>query len=322
MSTRVEIAPKTIVFTVSFLLLLWLLFQIRGILILVFISFILMTAVNPLVNFARRRRIPILPMIMVVYVGVIALLSMVVASLVPAVLDQSRSLFYNLPGYISALEDSFNIQLDPNLGNNYVANIPSNLLRFAVGAFSNVINILAVFFLTYYLIVERPSLHLYMLKLFPKGDAEKKAESLIVAIERRVGGWVRGELFLMAIIGIMTYIGLTLLGIPYALPLSVLAGVLELVPNLGPIFSAIPAVLIGLTISPIVALGAVIQSVLIQQLENNLIVPRVMQSATGTKPLITILVLLTGYTLGGIMGAILAMPLYLTGLTVYSHLND
>lgn len=298
----------------------WLLYSIRSIMVLVFISFIVMTAVNPIVLLSKKTKIPLLPLLFLVYIGVIALLSIVIASLVPAVVDQSKSLATNIPGYISSLENSLNVKLDPSFGTSYLAGIPSNLLRFAAGAFSNILNILMIFFITYYLIIERPHLHRYMTKLFSDGNAEKKAEAMVLAVEKQVGGWVRGELFLMLIIGLMTYFGLLLLGIPYALPLAVLAGTLELVPNLGPIFAAIPAILIGLTISPVVGLGATILSVLIQQLENNLIVPRIMQSATGTKPLVTILVLLTGYTLGGALGAVLSMPLFLTIQTMYTHI--
>lgn len=320
--SKVEISQKTIVFTVFFLLFLWVLFQIRSILVLVFISFILMTAVNPFVRWANKNKIPILPVIMLIYLAVIALFTLVIASLIPAFVDQSKALIQNIPAYISVIENSYNITVDPGIGNGYLASIPTNILKFAVGAFSNIINIMAVFFVTYYLILERPNLHKYLLKLFDNKDAETKAEALILAIEQKVGGWVRGELILMAIIGFATYFGLLLLGIPYALPLAVLAGLLELVPNLGPVIAAIPAILLGLTISPLVALGATVFSILIQQLENNLIVPRVMQAATGTKPLVTMITLLIGYQLGGIAGAILAMPIFLTTVITYTHLSQ
>lgn len=321
--TKVEISNKTIIFTTLFLLGLWFLYQVRGIMILIFIAFILMTAFNPIVVLARRRKIPILPLLLLIYIGILMLLSMVVASLVPAVIDQSRALTQSMPQYLHTLEETLNIRFDAGVGTSYLSSVPSNVLRFAAGAFSNVLNILAVFFITYYLTMDRPNLHKYLLKLFPKADAEKRAEDMIVAVEKQVGGWVRGQLTLMLVIGIMTYVGLLLLGLPYALPLAVLAGILELVPNIGPIFAAIPAILIGLSMEPRpwMGLGATVLSILIQQLENNLIVPRIMQSATGTKPLITILVLLTGYTLGGAIGAILAMPLYLVAQTVYDHIT-
>lgn len=319
---KVEISHKTVLFTVFLLLGLWVMYQIRSILVLIFISFILMTAINPIARWSQKKKLPVLPVIMVVYLGVIALISLVVASLIPAFVDQSKSLIQNLPTYILMIENTYNVTIDPGIGNGYLASIPSNILKFAVGFFSNIINIMAIFFITYYLILERPLLHRYLLKLFDDKNAEAKAESLVLAIENKVGGWVRGELILMAVIGFMTYFGLLMLGVPYALPLAVLAGILELVPNLGPVIAAIPAILLGLTISPLVAIGATILSILIQQLENNLIVPKIMQSATGTKPLVTIVTLLVGYQLGGIAGAVLAMPIYLTALTTYKHLTD
>ncbi|KKU46774.1 MAG: hypothetical protein UX62_C0008G0004 [Microgenomates group bacterium GW2011_GWA2_46_7] len=318
---KIEITPRTIIFTVLFLLSLWFLYQIRGIVILLFIAFILMTAVNPLVRLATKIKLPIIVVMLVVYVGLITLLTTVIASLVPAVVQQTRGLAQMLPNYLHNLENIFNTEFDPGIANGYLTSIPSNILKLATGVFGNILNILAVFFMAYYLVVERPHLHKYLLRFFPQARAEERAESLVLAVENQVGGWVRGELILMAIIGVMTYIGLILLGIPYALPIAVLSGLLEAVPNIGPTIAAIPAILMGLTVSPVVGLGALAMSILIQQLENNLIVPKVMQSATGTKPLVTIIVLLVGFTLGGIAGAVLAMPIFLTVQTVIKAFN-
>lgn len=317
--THLDISFNTIIKTFGLLFSIWALFQLRNIIVIVFISFILMTAIYPVVNYSRKHKLPILPIILIIYLAVIVLLSLVVASLIPAVLEQSKALIQNMPKYLSIVENSLNLKFDSNLGNNYLSDISSNLLRLVAGAFSNILNIMAIFFITYYLSLERPHLHKYLNRIIFAGGAEKRAENMFIAIEKKVGGWVRGELILMGIIGLMTYGGLTLLNIPYALPLAMLAGILEVVPNLGPTIAAIPATLLGFTISPLLGLGAVVMSILIQQLENNLIVPRVMLSATGTKPLITILVLLSGYTLGGVAGAILGMPLYLTVSTIYKH---
>ncbi|MEI8232630.1 MAG: AI-2E family transporter [bacterium] len=313
---KVEISQKTIIFTVALLLSLWVLYQVRSIVVLLFIAFILMTAVNPLVKLAAKIKIPTIVVMLVVYFGLIALISTVIASLVPAVVEQTKGLTLALPTYMHNLENIFNAQFDPNVIGGYLNSVPSNLLKIAAGAFSNIMNILALFFMSYYLVLERPKLHRYLLKLFDDEGAETKAEALVYAVEKQVGGWVRGELLLMLIIGVMTYIGLALLGVPYALPLAVIAGLLEAVPNLGPTIAAIPAIIIGLTVSPIIALGTLILSIVIQQLENNIVVPKVMQSATGTEPLVTILVLLVGFTLGGIAGAVLSMPIYLTVQTV------
>jgi predicted PurR-regulated permease PerM len=318
---KIDISQKTIIFAVALILGLWFLYQVRSILVLFFIAFILMTAVNPLIKVAKKVKIPTIAVMLFIYFCLITLVTIVIASLVPALVQQTRDITLLLPAYLHNLEVVFNTQFDPNMIGSYVSEVPSNLLKFAASAFSNVMDIMALFFISYYLVLERPLLHRYFIRFFENHDAEEKAEELVLAVERQVGGWVRGELLLMAIIGATTYLGLILLGVPFALPLAVMAGILELVPNLGPTIAAIPAILIGLTVSPIIGLGTLILSIVIQQLENNLIVPKVMQSATGTNPLITMLVLLIGFTLGGIMGAILSMPLYLTGITVYKAFN-
>lgn len=318
---KIEISQKTIIFTLGLLLSLWFLYQVRSILVLLFIAFILMTAINPLIKLASKIKLPTIAVMLVVYFGLIALISTVVVSLVPAVVQQTKGLTLVLPDFLHNLEDTFNAQLDPNVLGNYLNTIPSNLLKVAGGIFSNVMNILALFFMSYYLVIERPNLHKYLLRFFDDKDSESRAEKLVIDVEKQVGGWVRGELVLMLIIGVMTYFGLLLLGVPYALPLAVLAGLLELVPNLGPTMAAVPAIVIALTVSPVIALGTLILSIVIQQLENNLIVPKIMESATGTQPLATITVLLVGFTLGGIAGAILAMPIYLTIQTVYKAFN-
>lgn len=313
METRkIEISQKTILFAFGIIFAVWVLYQVRSILVLIFISFILMTAVAPIIRLTHKVKIPTILVMLVIYIGILSLIGTVVASLIPAVIQQSKGLIIVFPTYLHNLEIIFNTNFDPNVISNYLNSVPSNLLKLAVNVFSNVVGILAVFFMAYYLTIDRPNLHKYLAKLFPDGNKETKAEALILNIEKGVGGWVRGELLLMFIIGVMTYFGLVILGVPYALPLAVIAGLLEAVPNIGPIIAAIPALLIGLTISPVTALGTVILATIIQQLENNIIVPKIMQSATGTKPLVTVIVLLVGFTIGGIAGAVLAMPIYLT----------
>ncbi|MFZ2199347.1 MAG: AI-2E family transporter [Microgenomates group bacterium] len=316
-TNKIEISQKTILFTIGAILSLWFLYQVRSIVVLLFIAFILMTAVNPLIKLAKKIKIPTIVVMLIVYFGLIALISTVVASLVPALVQQTKDLTLVLPTYMHNIEVVLNAQFDPNVIGGYLNSIPSNLLKIAGGVFSNIMGVLALFFMSYYMVLERPHLHTYLIRFFDNKNAEAQAEELVLSIERQVGGWVRGELFLMLIIGVMTYIGLFLLGVPYSLPLAVLAGLLEAVPNLGPTIAAIPAIIIGLTVSPMIALGTLILSIVIQQLENNLIVPKVMQSATGTKPLATIIVLLVGFTLGGIAGAILSMPIFLTLQTIY-----
>ena len=112
----------------------------------------------------------------------------------------------------------------------------------------------------------------------------------------------------MFVVGTMTYIGLNIIGMKYALALAVLAGLLEVIPSLGPIASSIPAILIGLSYSPIMGLYSTILYLIVQQLENNLVVPIVMKKATGLHPIITLIAMVVGGKLAGIMGVLLAVP--------------
>jgi predicted PurR-regulated permease PerM len=115
----------------------------------------------------------------------------------------------------------------------------------------------------------------------------------------------------MLIIGVMSYIGLRLLGIEFALPLAILAGILEIVPNIGPVLSAIPAILAGLVISPLMGLAVAALYFLVQQLENTLIVPQIMAREIGVRPLVVIISLAIGVELGGFIGVVLAIPFML-----------
>ena len=135
-------------------------------------------------------------------------------------------------------------------------------------------------------------------------------------IEERLGAWVRGQLLLALIIGLASYLGLFILGISYVLPLALIAGILEMVPIIGPIISAIPAIIVALTVSPGLALAVAALYIIIQQLENNLIVPTVMHKVLGMPPLAILLALMVGGRLGGVVGIILAVPVLLVIQTV------
>jgi len=158
--------------------------------------------------------------------------------------------------------------------------------------------------------MERKNLGKYLFILFT-GDGHDRAADFMKRIEERLGSWVRAEFLLMTIIGVMSYVGLRILGIDFSLPLAVIAGLLEVVPNIGPTVAAVPAVIFGLTISPLYGLAVAALYFLIQQIENTLIVPKVMSKELGINPLVVIICLAVGFKLGGISGVLLAVPIFL-----------
>ena len=140
---------------------------------------------------------------------------------------------------------------------------------------------------------------------------KEKSKSLVNTlnlIETKLGGWARGQLLLMLAIGVVTYIGLLVLGIPYALPLALLAGIFEMIPFIGPIIAAIPAIILGFSASPFLGFATLTFAILIQQLENYVFVPKIMEKSTGVSPIIILIGLAVGYRLAGITGTIISVP--------------
>jgi len=278
-----------------------------------------MFALNPLVVSLERKRIPRSIAILILFIIMLLAISGIIAAIVPPLVDQSKSLIDQLPIII---ERFGGLQIDQRVVIDQLGSIPKNIARIIIGTFSNLIAVFTLLVVTYYLLSERANLHRYLVFLFGSDKTEEKAEEFVNRLEHEIGGWVRGQFALMVIIGLMSYVGLRILGVSYALPLSILAGILEIIPNIGPTVSTIPAVLVALTTSPITALATVALFFLIQQFENNLIVPKVMQKTTGVKPLVTIIALMIGAKLAGILGAILAIPGYLILRTIVQEIYD
>ena len=116
----------------------------------------------------------------------------------------------------------------------------------------------------------------------------------------------------MVIVGIATYVGLTVIGVPFAVPLALLAGILEIIPNIGPTLAVIPSVIVGFSVTPLTGMAAAALGILIQQTENYALVPKVMQKSAGMSPIITLLSLVIGLKVAGVMGALLSVPIVIT----------
>jgi predicted PurR-regulated permease PerM len=143
-------------------------------------------------------------------------------------------------------------------------------------------------------------------------DKRDDIERTMEEINHNLSQWILGQIMISITIGVGAFIAYSLIKLPFALPLAVLAGLLEFVPNLGPTLAAIPAILVALTVSPATVLFTVIAGMLIQTLENNLVVPMIMKRAVQLHPLIVIVGIVTGHALAGLIGAILAVPIITT----------
>lgn len=321
MPKKIEISHRTIIFVAVFVIFLWLLFQIKDILLALFVSLIIMSAFNPSIKRLEKFKFPRWLAILVIYLVGLAILGFGIGGVVPPLIDQTSTLIERIPEFFRQFKIlGIDEKVIASQFSSFTA-IPANIIKFIFQIFSNLIAIFALLVITFYLLMERKNLDQYLAVLFGE-DKSKDIERIINKIEGRLGGWVRGQVMLMFLVGILNYLGFLVIGIDYALPLAILAFLFEIVPNIGPFIAAFPAVLIGLTVSPFHALAVAGWCFLVQQLENTLLVPRIMKKVAGVNPLVSILALAVGFKIAGIGGAILAIPTFIAVSVVAGEISS
>ena len=307
-----------------FLALVWILFQIKEILIVLFASYIIMVSIKPVVVWMEERKVPKILAIVASYLSILLLFVLLIFPLVPFFVEQVNKLFINFPVFLNNAADGLGFQIDrDSITQAFPAEgIGQNVFAFAGGVFGAVFSIIAAFVISIYLFVDYNSIREGFLDFFPKAKRNKIGD-VIDQTEDKLGAWLRGQIVLSLFIGIVTWIILTFLQLgQYALPLAVLAGLLEIVPTVGPILAAIPAIIIGLSISPTLALVLVLVYVGIQILENNILVPRIMQKAVGLNPIVVILGITLGGKFFGIPGALLSVPFISFLVVIYKNIRE
>jgi predicted PurR-regulated permease PerM len=298
------------------------LFRISQIIISLFFSLIIMSAIKPIVFWMEKKlRFPRAVSILLVYTCLILLIALAIMVIVPPLVEE-------LPTFIQTLSlpplPSDLLELKATLSDLsiYLPQIGSSFQTLATlvsSAFNGLLAFVTILVMASYLLIDRERLHLKISWFTKDAHYLHLAKKLIDQVEMQLGGWVRGQLSLMLIIGLITYIGLTLLGIPYALPLALAAGLLEVLPNIGPLIAAVPAIATAFLVGgPALAVFTGVFYILVQQFENNLIVPKLMKDNADVNPLTTIVLILIGFKLGNVVGALLAVPIYIVIRSIYS----
>lgn len=319
MPRKIEISHKTIVFTVVFLGSIWFLYFIGDIVLQLFIALLLVSILNPFIVKLSKLKIPKIISILLSYVLIFSLLGFAIGSILPPLIEQTTNLANNLPFYLQNLglqkytNEEVLKQMVSQLGS-----VPGQIIKAGFSLFSNILSILTVAIFAFYLLIVRDRLETSIEFLFGK-DKTKGITNLINILEIKLGGWARGQFILMLLIGVLSYLGFIILGIPYALPLAMIAGIFEIVPYIGPILSSIPAIILGFSISPFLGFAAIGLSVLIQQLENYVFVPKIMEKSTGVSPVITLISLAVGFRLAGIVGMIISIPMVIIVQTLIQN---
>lgn len=229
------------------------------------------------------------------------------ATAMPAYVEQINFKYIvdNTTGLGLSIADLQDILLNLSVSlKNAAGYLVSGTLGFLGGIFSAVLIIVIAF----YLVLEDNGIEKFIRAAAPE-ELQEQSLHTVRKIEKKLGHWFIGQLSLGLIIGLLSFLGLSLIGVPYALVLALVAGTFELIPYIGPILSAIPAVIIGATVSPAMATLVFILYFLIQEFENYLIVPKVMEKSVGLHPVIIIIAATMGGEFAGIAGMILAVPI-------------
>jgi predicted PurR-regulated permease PerM len=313
-----------------------LIFAARDVVLLVFLAVLLGAALEPLVATIRNwtgrgRGLSILLVYAMFFAAVVGVAVFIVpAALVqlgaamaklPVFLEQVRAWGANLrPGAladgISSLVDAVKAPFETSAPPDPSKVLSASLLVGQVGA-----ALITLLFLVFFWLTERPRLQRYALAFLPAGRRGGIRDAWN-EVEARLGQWARGQLVLMAAIGIGTGIAYSLLGLPAALLLGLIAALTEIIPIVGPLLGAIPAVLVATTISPetvVLTLGIYL---VLQLIEGNVLVPMVMRNSVGLSPFLVLVSLLVGGTVGGPLGAIVAVPLVAGVTVVLDRLQD
>jgi predicted PurR-regulated permease PerM len=331
---KIELSFSSLLMVIGTILGLWLLFYLREIVLLVFIAFIIASGLGPILRTLQRHRIPQGVSIVSTFLIIVGLVILVGFLVIPVLFTQIENLLTHLPDIIgraaqiitgSSLDkaqfQSYSSQAINALTGSAQA-LSSNVVQVGLGIFSGFISAVTVIVMSFYFILEREQLYKGLELLMPHNDFIR-VRNISEKVEHKLGSWLRGQLLLGLIIGVGSWVGLMALGLhQYALPLAILAAIFELIPIIGPIISAVPAVLIALTINPALAVAVLVLYLIIQQLEGHLIVPKVMEKAVGLNPLFVIISLLAGGALMGILGALLAVPAAVVIATILEDIRE
>lgn len=318
--------------TVLIVLTLWFLFLIREVLLLLFIAIILVSTAQPIVEKLEKKKIPRTLTTIVLYVVGLSFLVGGIYLIAPIVVKEFDQLSKNIPYYFGGINNFINnltaIAADYNFGNNLqelINNLSARITEIFSRIFSNTFTILGGLFkallvlsLSFYMLVRKEGIKGFLRAITPEKHQEYIFD-LTSRIQYKMGRWLIGQFALGLIIFILYYIVLSLLGVPYALLLALLGGLLEIIPYIGPTLALIPAVLVALVVSPITALLVVVFYVVIQQIESYVLAPLIMKKAVGLDPVIIILSLLIGGILLGFLGVVIAVP-FATAVSVF--MND
>ncbi|MEK7621894.1 MAG: AI-2E family transporter [Patescibacteria group bacterium] len=318
--STISISTGTVARAILLIIFVWLLFVIRDVILIVLVSVVIASAIEPAVRFLARFHLPRTPAVLIVYlIGFAFLIGLVPLFFVPAIKDLINA-STTLPTKLgsSAFLNSANDFFSTFSNSTYFSNFSSNLRDTFAGLSSGFLETASIIFggffsfimivvISFYLAVQDDGIANFLRLITPA-----RSESYIINLwhrsQKKIGLWMQGQLLLGLLVGVIVYLGLTVLNIEYALILAIMAAVFELIPVFGPILSAVPAILLGFSHNVTTGILVLGLYLIIQQFENHLLYPLVVKKIVGVPSIVVILAIIIGAKLVGFLGIILAVP--------------
>mgnify|MGYP001583309385 FL=1 len=316
--TLIEVSPKTIFWALGIGVLAVLAYMVRDIIAVLIFAIIIASALEPLLAFAEKRRVPRLVSLILIYLTFFVLFAAFLYIVLPLGLDQFRDLSENYSEYFGKIEEAAGtITFLPGLSANVhellsqlTDQIPSftSLVSYVSAIFGGIVSLVVVLVVSFYLALSRGGLDDFLQSVLPP-HFEAYAHELWTRAQVKMGRWLQAQILLSLIMGVMVGLGLWILGVNYAFLIAIIVAVLEIVPYVGPVVAGAFATLIALSQAPVLGLWTLIFFFIAQQLENHVLVPLLIKKLVGLNPVMVIMAILIGAKLGGILGLLLAVPI-------------
>lgn len=328
----VHISPSSVVWAAAVGLGLYALFLLSELVLVTITAVVIAAAISPIARWLVRHKLPRVIAVLVIYAGGAVVLLTVFYFLVLPLLAETAGFVDRLPGYLEDLEnwtpfgeegwmrdypalegfaEGFSAEELAKEFQEFTRGLGGGFLAATAAVFGGIMNFVLILVLSFYLAVQERGVPKFLEVVTPV-----RYQSYILDLWRRaevkIGLWLQGQVVLAILVAVLVFLVLTLLGLPHALLLAVLAGLLELIPVFGPIMAAIPAIVVGFAMDGggvTMALIVTAVYIIIQQIESQLIYPLVVRKVVGLSPILVILALVAGFQLGGFLGAILSVPL-------------
>jgi len=320
---QLEIASGTIIKAILLILFFVFLYILKDVVIIFLFALVIASGISPFANWLDERGFPRVVGVLALYMIILGLAVFVLSLVVPYISDDINRLISVLPKVVESVSSSLDIAQKSSpqyldfLGeiqnilssfSSYLQQASQSVVGLIVSVFGGLFSFVAILIISFYLSVTRKGVETFLGSVIPE-----KYESYVISLWKRteikVGKWLQGQMLLGLIVGLAVYVGLSLLHVKFALLLSLLMMVLELVPMVGPIVSAIPAVILAFLQAPILGFWVLVLYVVVQQLENHILVPIILGRTLNLNPVVILIALLVGQTLAGIPGMILAVPI-------------